>query len=139
MHIFSLIPLLALCSVVSVGRHRCKELSTGGLQHSIFARREKRGHVKRTFFPVLQNLQRPLELTIFPGKAQSIPLLGVPSNILQLLRQNVTEGQIGVSLTLDIGVLDVTTCKPLPNVMVEVWSTNALGKYGSTFLRGATT
>lgn len=28
----------------------------------------------------------------------------------------------GVALTLDIGVIDVTTCQPLPNVMVEVWS-----------------
>ncbi|KAF5380617.1 hypothetical protein D9615_004770 [Tricholomella constricta] len=45
----------------------------------------------------------------------------------------------GVALTLDIGVLDVTTCKPIPNVMVEIWSSNALGTYGSTFLRGAFT
>lgn len=51
--------------------------------------------------------------------------------------------------------MDVTTCKPLPNVMVEIWSrkfyflftlrqplkkilaANAQGNYGATFLRGA--
>lgn len=40
-------------------------------------------------------------------------------------------------MILDIGVVDVTTCQPMSNVMVEVWSSNALGDYGSTFLRGA--
>lgn len=28
----------------------------------------------------------------------------------------------GVKLILDIGVLDVTTCEPLPNAFVEIWS-----------------
>ena len=27
----------------------------------------------------------------------------------------------GVKLILDIGVRDVTTCKPLPNAFVEIW------------------
>lgn len=35
--------------------------------------------------------------------------------------QNIVGGQDGVSLILDIGVLDVTTCKALPNAQVEVW------------------
>lgn len=61
-------------------------------------------------------------------------------------------------MTLDIGIVDITTCQPMPNVMVKVWSckyavgritkfsnlsstssANALGEYGSTFLRGAFT
>ncbi|KNZ80624.1 hypothetical protein J132_04866, partial [Termitomyces sp. J132] len=42
----------------------------------------------------------------------------------------------GIALTLDIGILDVSTCEALPNVMVEIWSANAEGEYG-TFLRGA--
>ncbi|KAG6849979.1 hypothetical protein H0H93_002981 [Arthromyces matolae] len=54
----------------------------------------------------------------------------------QPIVQDVTNGQQGIALTLDIGILDVTTCQPLPNVMVEIWSANALGNYGS-FLRGA--
>ncbi|KAJ7866272.1 hypothetical protein B0H14DRAFT_2573542 [Mycena olivaceomarginata] len=50
------------------------------------------------------------------------------------IRTNVTESQPRVALTLDIGVLDTTTCKPLSNL----WGPNAVGEYGSTFLRGAT-
>jgi len=56
-----------------------------------------------------------------------------------LIRQDVRDGQTGVPLLLQITVIDVTTCKPLPNVLVEVWSPNALGSYGQTFLRGAFT
>jgi len=61
----------------------------------------------------------------------------------------------GLEFVLDVGLMDITTCKPLANTMVEVWSgechlswpeiclrlsennpANALGEYG-TFLRGA--
>lgn len=28
----------------------------------------------------------------------------------------------GLEVTLDVAVVDVTTCQPMPNVMVEVWS-----------------
>jgi hypothetical protein len=28
---------------------------------------------------------------------------------------------------LDIGVIDVETCKPLPNVLVDIWQANATG------------
>ncbi|KAJ6502658.1 aromatic compound dioxygenase [Mycena vulgaris] len=54
------------------------------------------------------------------------------------MRIDVTENQPGVAFTVDIGVMDITTCKPLPNVAVEIWSANAQGNYGNTFLRGAT-
>jgi len=30
---------------------------------------------------------------------------------------------------LDIGVIDVETCKPLPNVLVDIWQANATGHY----------
>lgn len=35
----------------------------------------------------------------------------------QTLRQDMTEDQEGVPLTLDIGVIDMATCEPLPNVL----------------------
>ncbi|KAJ7124380.1 Intradiol ring-cleavage dioxygenase [Mycena epipterygia] len=72
------------------------------------------------------------------------------------VRVNITENQPGVAFIVDIGVLDTVTCKPLPNVMVELWGceitfgrchclcnnsnslANAVGDYGTTFLRGAT-
>ncbi|RDB29482.1 hypothetical protein Hypma_015913 [Hypsizygus marmoreus] len=129
MHLFSLIPLLAVCSIVAAypadsTRSCAEEITTFNL-----ARRETRGHAKRTFLPGLQNLT-----CVAAPETPRVHYVANPR-----VRQDVTEGQVGVSLTLDIGVLDVTTCKPIPNVMVEIWSPNAVGSYGSTFLRGAFT
>lgn len=46
------------------------------------------------------------------------------------IRQNIAELQDGLLLLLDIGVIDVETCQPLPNVLVDIWQTNATGFYG---------
>jgi len=45
------------------------------------------------------------------------------------IRQNIAELQDGLLLLLDIGVIDVETCKPLPNVLVDIWQANATGSY----------
>jgi len=45
------------------------------------------------------------------------------------IRQNIAEYQDGLLLLLDIGVIDVETCKPLPNVLVDIWQANATGHY----------
>lgn len=49
----------------------------------------------------------------------------------QLLRQDTTEGQPGVPVWLDIGLIDMGTCEPLENALVSVWSANATGGYSS--------
>ncbi|PWY95355.1 protocatechuate 3,4-dioxygenase beta subunit [Aspergillus sclerotioniger CBS 115572] len=49
----------------------------------------------------------------------------------QTLRQDMTENQPGVPLLLDVGVLDMATCEPLENVLVDFWHCNATGKYSS--------
>jgi len=49
----------------------------------------------------------------------------------ELVRQDLTENESGINLILDIGVLDIITCEPLENVLVELWSANATGIYGS--------
>jgi len=91
-------------------------------------RRAARGLAKRTFYTSMLNLTCVL----------------APETILEdyvanpLVRTDITDGQPGVAFTVDIGVMDTATCKPLPNVMVELWGPNAVGEYGSTFLRGAT-
>jgi len=41
----------------------------------------------------------------------------------------VRERQPGLPLVLDIGVLDIYTCKPVKDVFVEIWSCNATGFY----------
>lgn len=48
----------------------------------------------------------------------------------EMVRQNLTDGQRGVELILDIGVIDIETCKPLKNAFVELWMANATGVYG---------
>ncbi|KAK7001678.1 extracellular dioxygenase [Favolaschia claudopus] len=91
-------------------------------------RREARGLSKRTFYTQMLNLTCTLAPeTILDDYVSNPPV-----------RTSITEGQPGVAFTVDIGVLDTTTCKPLSGVMVELWGPNAVGQYGSTFLRGAT-
>jgi len=41
----------------------------------------------------------------------------------------MAEMQFGLLTLLDIGVIDVETCKPLPNVLVDLWHANATGHY----------
>ncbi|KAL0568977.1 hypothetical protein V5O48_012995 [Marasmius crinis-equi] len=45
------------------------------------------------------------------------------------IRRNIAEYQFGLLTLLDIGVIDVETCKPLPNVLVDIWHANATGHY----------
>ncbi|EUC56314.1 dioxygenase [Rhizoctonia solani AG-3 Rhs1AP] len=58
----------------------------------------------------------------------------------EYLRQDISEGQDGVPLVLDIGVIDVTTCQPLDQALVEIWHCNVSTfisiRITITFLRG---
>ncbi|CAE7178834.1 unnamed protein product, partial [Rhizoctonia solani] len=47
----------------------------------------------------------------------------------EYLRQDISEDQEGVPLVLDIGVIDVTTCQPLDQALVEIWHCNSTGQY----------
>lgn len=38
----------------------------------------------------------------------------------QLLRQNIRESEPGVPLELEIGVVDVNTCEPMADVLVDI-------------------
>jgi protocatechuate 3,4-dioxygenase beta subunit len=49
----------------------------------------------------------------------------------QTLRQDIREGEAGVPMILDIGVMDVETCEPLSDVLVDIWHCNATGSYSS--------
>ncbi|KAL0063556.1 hypothetical protein AAF712_009565 [Marasmius tenuissimus] len=93
------------------------------------ARREKRGLVldKRSIYQGLQNLT----CVLAPDVAKVNYVANAP------VRADITEGQAGLALTMDVGVMDVTTCQPMANTMVELWGPNAVGNYGSTFLRGS--
>ncbi|KAH8660755.1 Intradiol ring-cleavage dioxygenase [Tricladium varicosporioides] len=47
----------------------------------------------------------------------------------EIFRHDLREGQSGVDLYLDIGVIDVETCEPLPNAYLTIWHCNATGSY----------
>jgi protocatechuate 3,4-dioxygenase beta subunit len=49
----------------------------------------------------------------------------------EMIRQNVTENEVGVPLQLDIGVIDVNTCEPLEGVLLSIWHCNSTGYYSS--------
>ena len=42
----------------------------------------------------------------------------------ELVRGDIREDQGGIDLLLDIGVIDTTTCQPLEDAFVEIWSCN---------------
>jgi protocatechuate 3,4-dioxygenase beta subunit len=61
------------------------------------------------------------------------------------VRRNITEGRAGVALTLQLKVVDASTCKPVKGAAVDIWHCDATGVYsgtqvqnteGQTFMRG---
>lgn len=48
----------------------------------------------------------------------------------EAIRKNVTEGQQGVPLYLEVQYLDINTCLPVPDIYVDIWNCNATGVYG---------
>lgn len=53
-----------------------------------------------------------------------------------LLRNDTRETQGGVDLLVDIQLLNVRTCEPLRNVLVDFWACNATGVYGDIAFEG---
>lgn len=51
------------------------------------------------------------------------------------VRRNITEGKVGVPLTLRLGVVDVSTCKPIKGAAVDVWHCDAGGVYSATSMQ----
>ncbi|BGP12245.1 hypothetical protein JCM10213_000062 [Rhodosporidiobolus nylandii] len=45
------------------------------------------------------------------------------------IRQNMAEDQLGLLFLMDVGIIDVNTCEPLPNVLVDLWHANTTGHY----------
>lgn len=53
-----------------------------------------------------------------------------------MIREDVTEDQEGVPLHLDIQVIDVNTCEPVPSVYIELWHCNSTGVYSGVVASG---
>ncbi|KAK5662383.1 hypothetical protein OQA88_8293 [Cercophora sp. LCS_1] len=54
----------------------------------------------------------------------------------EFIRSDLVESQAGVKLHLDIQVLNIDTCKPVPNAYLEIWQTNATGVYSGVVANG---
>jgi hypothetical protein len=54
----------------------------------------------------------------------------------ELIRRNITDGEQGVPMTLDIQIIDVSSCDPVPAIYLELWHCNATGVYGGVVARG---
>ncbi|KAF2834005.1 aromatic compound dioxygenase [Ophiobolus disseminans] len=54
----------------------------------------------------------------------------------ELLRKDITEDQEGVPLTLDIQIIDVNTCEPVPKAFLEIWHCNSTGVYSGVIANG---
>jgi protocatechuate 3,4-dioxygenase beta subunit len=54
----------------------------------------------------------------------------------ELVREDVTDGQEGVPLTLDIQIIDVNTCEPVPEAFLEIWHCNSTGVYSGVVANG---
>ncbi|KDN43715.1 hypothetical protein RSAG8_05905, partial [Rhizoctonia solani AG-8 WAC10335] len=62
-----------------------------------------------------------------------------PYHVLgEMVRQNITDGQAGLPLTVEVDFIDVETCKAVPNLWVDAWHCNSTGYYsGYISLTGA--
>lgn len=88
--------------------------------------------------------------TIFSANTSSIlapEITAGPYYVLgELVRSDVTEGEPGVPMYLDVQYIDVETCEPVSGLYVDVWNCNSTGVYSgvesgqagldTTFLRG---
>ncbi|KAH8658738.1 Intradiol ring-cleavage dioxygenase [Tricladium varicosporioides] len=52
------------------------------------------------------------------------------------IRSNVREKQPGVPMHLEMQFIDIKTCKPVPEVLVDIWSCNATGIYSGVSASG---
>src|SRR2546427_11403626 len=60
------------------------------------------------------------------------------------VRRDITEGKAGTPLTLKLGVVDASTCRPIKGAAVDIWHADAAGVYSGfgqgvanrTFMRG---
>lgn len=75
------------------------------------------------YYDVLQN-----ETCILTEEVTAGPYVWPRS---QTLRQDMREGQAGIPMIIDIGVMDVETCEPVDDVLVDIWYCNATGSYSS--------
>ncbi|KAM7211411.1 Intradiol ring-cleavage dioxygenase [Rhypophila decipiens] len=54
----------------------------------------------------------------------------------EYIRQDITDEEAGVPLAVDIQIVDMDTCLPIPDVYLEIWHCNSTGVYGGVVAQG---
>lgn len=54
----------------------------------------------------------------------------------EYVRDNIIETQEGIEMILDIQIIDVATCDPVIDSMIEIWSCNSTGVYSGIQAQG---
>lgn len=54
----------------------------------------------------------------------------------EYIRKDIRKSQPGVDMVIYAQFIDVSTCKPVPNLMWDIWHTNATGIYGGIISAG---
>jgi hypothetical protein len=54
----------------------------------------------------------------------------------ELVREDITDSQEGIPFTLDIQIIDVKTCEPVPEAFLEIWHCNSTGVYSGVIANG---
>ncbi|WEW59949.1 hypothetical protein PRK78_005431 [Emydomyces testavorans] len=54
----------------------------------------------------------------------------------EFIRDDIVEGQQGVELFVDLIIVDVATCSPIPNIYVDFWQANSTGVYSGVVNQG---
>ncbi|KAA8903853.1 Intradiol ring-cleavage dioxygenase [Sphaerosporella brunnea] len=81
-----------------------------------------------------------LQMPILPdgNSRQPVPCILTPEVTVgpyyaeeELIRSEISEGQEGIELLLDFQFVDVKTCLPVPNAMVDIWHCNTTGTYSA--------
>lgn len=56
----------------------------------------------------------------------------------EFIRSDVREAyhQQGIDLLLDVQAIDVATCEPVPNLMIDLWYANSTGVYSGVVVQG---
>ncbi|KAL2211050.1 aromatic compound dioxygenase [Sarocladium strictum] len=74
---------------------------------------------------------------LFSGNASCILTPEVTQDVGgEFVREDITDDEPGVDITLDYQVIDVDTCEPVPDVYVEIWHCNSTGVYSGVVANG---
>jgi protocatechuate 3,4-dioxygenase beta subunit len=89
-----------------------------------------------------QKLSRPIAAAIpsesMPGCVLDGELTEGPYYVdVEMMRQNITEGKLGLPLRLQIKVVDANTCAPLRDAALDIWHCDAGGVYSGFTAMGA--